>query len=251
MAVSHSLELREDRRRPLVLEVKRPGSPESLGWTVDVSGMGLKLAVAPFGRPGQNIRFFLSFPRLLRGFEMTGTVVWTGGFGNTRRGGCGVRVWAESDRARLRELVGQPLQVGGERVGIFVADPRAISPKTAALRRSLEESIGQSIDLQLQTGVRDAAALRQDPRFQICVVDAALRDAGGAHVLSELMIGDGTPYQGAVVAIASSSNAERLAQRLECDACLSHPNDITRWIETAALLVRRRTSQHRRRIDYI
>ncbi len=236
---------RSERRHELALEVSRPGSG-SMGWTRDVSGGGLKVECAVPLQPGKRVRLELSFPQFLEPFAVEGAVIWTGTIDECGRRGCGVRVFREIDRQRLDALAQTP-RAPRRSHRVLVADPRAFHhPQWRFLGERVPE-----LDVTVVPTVDDAVALRDRAPYDTVLLDAELRDRTGAHILSELLIGDGSQYDGLVFACSRNPSALKLAEHLGAAACLTAPVQYERVMGTLDRLLRRRSSSAARRVDFV
>lgn len=239
-------EARGDARFALSLEVSRPGEPSSFGWTRDVSTGGLKIECGTLLPLGQALRLKLSFPRLLEAFTVDGAVQWTGTIDARGRKGCGVRVWAQRDRQKLEAVV-RSRQVPRSTHRVLVADPRAFhDPRYRSLRERVPE-----LDVTVAPAVECARSLREHRVYDTIVLDAALRDSRGEHVLSELLIGDGAPFGGMLIACSGNSNALRLARQLGAPLCLRGRVEYERLVTTLARLLQRHSFASMRRVQFL
>jgi len=251
MEPNGGIEKRIAPRVPFILRVDFKDLAYLGDATENLSSTGLFVQTDRTFRVGESIPLSLSFPGLLNPLEIIGQVAWVRTARGDERGGVGIRVDSEADRAKLAKLVSSTgaesrgvdlstVPAGGFRVLIVEDNPHIIEMYSYVLKKLATGALGGKVPLDVQFAPDGFAALKllKEGTFHLVLTDLYMPVMDGFALVEKIRGEEGLKAIPIIAISAGGKEAQDRAIGLGVDIYLRKPVKFVEVLETVKQLLR-------------
>lgn len=235
-------ERRNTDRKHLILKVSYQDSSEYLtSWTENISDGGFFFQTESSFQIGQSITVELSFPGLLKSFEINGKVAWTREPGPGTPAGIGVRVDSDSGKRLLARVAlkadHETKQDPSSTYRILVVEDNEYSQKACErVLNHLKEHSPDLLEVHFCPNGHEALCIAEESEINLIITDVFMPVLDGIGFVRKLR--HEAKLDIPVIVVTAGGDEERRAmEELGIDAFLEKPIQFGQLFETIIYLI--------------